>query len=260
MTNVVVLSAGQGRRLAPLTDDRPKCLVSVAGRTILDWQLRALAAAGIDHVTVVTGFRGDTIENAITVAAPSITVECLHNPFYGVADNIGSCWVARDLIGDDTVLINGDTLFDPRVLSDVLDRAQAPISVTIDHKPVYDADDMKVRIRDGNLLRISKTLSDDIDGESIGMLRFRDGGGARFVQRLSQKLHDPAALKLWYLSIIDELAQEGGVGVVPIDGLPWAEVDFLHDLPIASGVISAFEWPEPVKELPDMDAAESVVR
>lgn len=243
MTNAILLSAGRGKRLAPLTDSRPKCLLNVAGRTILEWQLRALAAAGVEHVTVVTGFKGETIETAIKLTAPPITVECLHNPFYDVADNIGSCWVARDLFTDDTVLINGDTLFDPRVLSRVLAEARAEISVTIDTKPTYDADDMKIQIRDGQLHRIGKTLEQDIDGESIGMLRFQGGGGARFVERLSQKLRDPAALKLWYLSIIDELAGEGGVGVVPIDGLPWAEIDFLHDLPIAADAIDTFAWP-----------------
>lgn len=242
-----------------MTDDRPKCLVSIAGRTILGWQLCALAAVGIKHVTVVTGFRGETIENAIKVISPPMEVDCLHNPFYSVADNIGSCWVARDLIGDDTVLINGDTLFDPRVLSHVLDKAQSPITVTIDRKATYDSDDMKVSTREGNLLRISKALTEDVNGESIGMLRFRDQGGARFVDRLSEKLRDPASLKLWYLSIIDELASEGGVGVVPIDGLPWAEVDFLHDLPIASGKIETFEWPEPAVDAQDSAAAESVV-
>lgn len=244
MTNAVLLGAGQGRRLAPLTDDRPKCLVTVSGRTILEWQLRALAAAGIEQVTIVTGFAGATIETAVKMIAPPMPVTCLHNPFYSVADNIGSCWVARDFITEDSVLINGDTLFDTRILQSVLARAEAPITVTIDSKGHYDADDMKVSTQGDELLRISKALNTDVTGESIGMLRFQKDGGARFVQHLSDKLRDPAALKLWYLSIIDELAACGGVGVVSIDGLSWAEIDFPHDLPIAAKKVADFQWPE----------------
>ncbi|MEM8792430.1 MAG: phosphocholine cytidylyltransferase family protein [Pseudomonadota bacterium] len=243
MTNTILLSAGQGRRLAPLTDDRPKCLVSIAGKTILEWQLLALEAAGVEHVTVVTGFKGETIETAIKVISPSIDVRCLNNPFYSVTDNIGSCWIARELFRDDTVLINGDTLFDARVLKRVLADARDPITVTIDSKATYDTDDMKVSTRDGRLLGISKTLEEDVTGESIGMLRFQGEGGARFIDHLTAKLRDPAALKLWYLSIIDELAKEGGVGVVAINGLPWAEIDFPHDIPIAANKVESFDWP-----------------
>lgn len=250
MTNAVLLSAGQGRRLAPLTDDRPKCLVNISGRTILEWQLKALAAAGVEHATVVTGFGGAAIENALKVIAPAVDVQCLHNPFYSVADNIGSCWVARDLIGDDTVLINGDTLFDPRILRHVLETADAPISVTMDSKGSYDSDDMKVSTEDGRLLRISKALTEDVTGESIGMLRFQNGGGQRFTRHLSDKLRDPEALKLWYLSIIDELAALGNVGTVSIAGLPWAEIDFLRDIPIAEERVASFDWSGQAEALP----------
>lgn len=243
----MLLGAGQGRRLAPLTNDRPKCLVTVAGRPLLEWQLAALAAVGIKDVTIVTGFGGHMIETAVKVMAPELNAHCLYNPFYSVADNIGSCWIARDLIGDDTVLINGDTLFDPRILARVSAEAERPISVTIDRKSHYDDDDMKVSVEEGALKRISKKLTEDVSGESIGMIRFRDGGGQRFVDRLTAKLQDPEALRLWYLSVIDELSQEGDVGVVSIEGLPWAEVDFLHDLPVAAERVGAFDWPAPGK-------------
>lgn len=244
MTNAVLLSAGQGRRLAPLTDHRPKCLVQVGGRTILEWQLLSLAAEGVTDVIVVTGFQGEAVEAALKVVSLPMPVRCLHNPFFGVADNIGSCWVARDMIGTDTVLINGDTLFDHRILRRLLDLASAPITVTIDRKAAYDSDDMKILETDGRLDRIGKTLTGQVDGESIGMLRFLGEGGSRFGDRLEARLHDPAALRLWYLSIIDELAQEGGVGVVPIEGLPWAEVDFPNDLPRAAEAVAAFDWPQ----------------
>lgn len=243
LTNAVILAAGQGRRLSPLTDTRPKCLVEIAGRPLLDWQLRALAQAGVREATVVTGFAAASVEAALSIIAPSMRVTCLHNPFHAVADNIASAWMARDLFGPDTLLINGDTIFDPRVAVRALAGARAPLSVTIDRKPSYDADDMKVRIGpDGALARIGKTLEGDVDGESIGMIRLRDDGGARFTAALEAALRDPQALSRWYLSVIDALAEEGGVGVVSIEGLPWAEVDFPRDLAIAAERAAAFQF------------------
>lgn len=238
MTNAVILSAGQGKRLSPLTDSRPKCLVPIASRPILEWQVRALVEAGVDDITVVTGFRAGDVEAMLRTLGVDARLRTVYNPFYAVADNIVSVWQAREFIGGDTLLINGDTLFEPALAARVLTEARAPISVTIDHKDHFDSDDMKVRIDGDRLLAIGKQLEDPVDGESIGMIRFRDGGGARFVARLEQLLRDPESLRRWYLSVIDELAREGGVGVVPISGLAWSEVDFPRDLPIAEMAVS----------------------
>lgn len=242
MTNAVLLGAGQGRRLAPLTDSRPKCLVEIAGRPLLEWQLLALAEAGVAEATVITGFGAAAVEAALKVMGPPIPVTCRYNPFYAVADNIGSCWVARDLFREDTLLMNGDTLFDPRIPVRVLAEARAPVNVTIDVKENYDSDDMKVQLNGERLARIGKKLTAPIDGESIGMLRFRDEGGPRFAATIDATLRDQEALKRWYLSVIDAMAADGGVGTVSIVGLPWAEVDFPHDLPIAAEQVGAFKW------------------
>ncbi len=242
MTNVVLLSAGQGRRLSPLTDHRPKCLVDIAGRPLLAWQLAALAHAGVAEATVVTGFGAAAVEAALAVMAPQIPVSCRHNPFFAVADNIGSCWIARDLFAADTLLINGDTLVDPRIVTAVLTGSRLPISVTIDRKASFDADDMKVRLNGDRLARIGKDLADPVDGESIGLLRFLETGGPRFAAALEEAVRDPAALSRWYLSVVDGLAAAGEVGTVSIVGLPWAEVDFPRDLAIAAARIAEFDW------------------
>ncbi|MHA1528805.1 MAG: phosphocholine cytidylyltransferase family protein [Alphaproteobacteria bacterium] len=240
MTNAVILSAGQGKRLSPLTDARPKCLVPIAGRPILEWQLRSLATAGVDEITVVTGFCADAVEAMLMTTSVPAEVRTVYNPFYTVADNIGSCWAAKDLIGPDTLLLNGDTLFEPEIVSRVLEQATASISVTIDAKGMYDSDDMKILREGDRLTAIGKTLDLPVDGEAIGMIRFQRDGGKRFVAAMRSALNDQATLKRWYLSIIDELAREGGVGVVSIQGLTWSEIDFPRDLPIAESKVARY--------------------
>jgi len=246
MTNAVILSAGQGKRLSPLTDGRPKCLVPIAGRPILEWQIHALAEAGVEHISVVTGFCADEVDTMLKTTSVPIEVETIFNPFYTVADNIGSCWAAKDMIGEDTLLLNGDTLFEPAIAKRVLATATAPISVTVDRKEHYDSDDMKIRCTGSRLTAIGKALELPVDGESIGMIRFQRDGGKRFVNAMRALLRDTETLKRWYLTIIDGLAKDGGVGLVSIEGLAWAEVDFLRDLPIAESKVAHFlGTPEP---------------
>ncbi|OQM74436.1 sugar phosphate nucleotidyltransferase [Manganibacter manganicus] len=231
----IILSAGQGRRLLPLTAEMPKCLLQFGDKTLLEWQLDALTAAGIDDIVVVTGFAADkvevTLERIRKAGGPAVRM--LYNPFFALADNLASCWAARHEMQGDFLVLNGDTLMEPEIARRVVaGEPSAAITVTIDRKDGYDADDMKVSLDQDRLLAIGKTLpADSVDGESIGFLRFSPEGGARFVAEIECTLRTDAGLKLWYLSAIDRIArQQGGVGVRSIEGLEWGELDFSEDL------------------------------
>ncbi len=228
----IILSAGKGSRLLPLTAERPKCLIELSGKTLLEWQLDALQAVGIAEIVVVTGFRHDLVQ---AVTAPREGVRTFFNPFYHVADNLGSVWMARGEFDRDTLLLNGDTLISPALLNRLLEGVEAPITVTIDEKPSYDADDMKVGRSGHRLLRIGKRLEPgQYDCESIGLLAFQREGPRLFVEQVERMMHREDATQRWYLRAIDELAQGGAdVGTVSIVGEDWQEVDFLEDVEAA---------------------------
>lgn len=239
----MILCAGQGRRLLPLTEFSPKCLLRLAGRPVLEWQLRALAANGITDVTIVTGFGADAVKQALRrMGAVAEGARTLFNPFFAVSDNAGSCFLARGLLRDsNTVLLNGDTVFEPAVLRRVLRAPEAPITVTIDRKPAYDADDMKVSVEGTRLLAIGKTLPPaETDGESIGLLLFRNRGGAMFADGVEDCMRRPDGLRRWYLSVIHALAPAGGVRVASIEGLAWGEIDYPADIARAEAVVRGF--------------------
>ncbi|HEY9233437.1 MULTISPECIES: phosphocholine cytidylyltransferase family protein [Phenylobacterium] len=227
----IILSAGQGRRLSPLTDDRPKCLIDLAGKTVLHWQLQHLAQAGIKEVVVVTGFGADQVDAEIErLALPGMTVRTFFNPFYSVTDNLATCWMVREEMRGPFLLLNGDTLFEPAIAERLLAAPEAPITVTIDRKDSYDSDDMKVFTDGARLLAIGKTIT-LYDAESIGFLRFSTEGAAMFVAMVEEALRTPEGLKRWYLSAINEMAQAGdAVHVASIQGLEWAEMDFPEDV------------------------------
>lgn len=235
----VILSAGQGRRLLPLTADRPKCLVDLHGKTLLQWQLDALLAAGVGPITVVTGYASEAVEAVIASHYAGRPVQVQFNPFFQVADNLGSCWIARAAFAGELLLLNGDTVFEPAVVQRLLAAPAAPIRLAIDRKASYDDDDMKVIVDGERLLRIGKQLPvDAVDAESIGMLRFSADGARRFQAAVESALREPDGLRWWYLSVIDRLADEGLVMTCSIEGLRWAEVDFPRDLDAARAVVA----------------------
>jgi choline kinase len=236
----VILSAGQGKRLLPLTADNPKCLVKVDGRSLIEWQINELARCGIDRVSIVVGYRADRVKQLLHRRYDSKRIITVYNPTYSWADNLFSCWAARAEMNEDFVLLNGDTLFEAAVLNHLLETPDRPVTVGTHKKRHYDADDMKVTLDGDRLIHIGKDLSiDNVDGESIGMILFRGEGPASFNLAVENALRDPLAREKWYLSVIDELAQLMPVWTYPVMGLQWCEVDFPVDLKHAQRVVRA---------------------
>jgi choline kinase len=235
--HAILLSAGQGSRMLPLTAERPKCLIDFSGRSLLAWQIEMLARGGVRRIDVVTGFQTDMVDAALgAIDDPRVELRAVFNPFYKVADNLGSCWIARDAMDGDFLILNGDTLVSDAIVARVQQGSEWPIAVTVDVKAAYDSDDMKVsREPDGRLARIGKTLTPaEANAESIGFLAFRREGAALFREAVRAAMRTPDGVQHWYLKVIDSLAPGGKVGTVSIEGLGWAEVDFLNDIEIAT--------------------------
>ena len=236
----IILSAGQGRRLLPLTQNLPKCLLRVGGRTVLEWQLRMLATAGVEQTVVVVGFGAAAIERQLAeITPPGMRVRTLFNELYDRSDNLVSCAVASPEMNEDFLLLNGDTLADPAVVTRLLASPEVPVAMAIARKDAYDADDMKVRCTDGRVTRIGKDLdAGETNGEAIGFSLYRGGGPALFTAALTEIVKEPEGTRRWYLSAVNVLAGRGLVHRVSITGLRWAEIDYPEDLPRAQAVVA----------------------
>jgi len=243
----IILSAGQGSRLGHMTDDRPKCLIEFNGRTLLDRQLDALAANGVKEAVVVSGFHDELVNAAIeqrrqTGQGPA--VRTVFNPFYKVADNLGSLFMVREELAGDCLVWNGDTLVSNELMAKVVgNRDRDGICVTIDRKPSYDEDDMKV-VRDeadGRLRAIGKRISQGVNAESIGLLAFRAGGAERFAEAIEKAMRTGEGTTIWYLRVIHHLAQNGDVWTLDISGEEWGEVDFPEDVERAEALVRGWD-------------------
>jgi choline kinase len=237
----IILSAGQGRRLLPLTEGLPKCLLPVSlDHTMLSWQLSQLAAAGVDEAVVVTGFEAERVEHELA-RQPYLAARTIYNPFYDCADNLGSVWCALAEFDDDTLLLNGDTLFRERVADRLIARAERPITMTISQKPAYDDDDMKVELCGAAVAAIGKSLAANrVGGESIGMTLFRGTGPATFRAAVFDWMRRPDARRLWYLSVLDALARQTTIATCEAAQDEWCEVDVADDLEQARRAVASW--------------------
>lgn len=243
----IILAAGQGRRLIPMTECVPKCCLLLDGKSMLEWQIEALAASEVEEIVVVTGFGHRAVDDVVN-RTRNIPVRTLYNPFYSISDNLGTCWVARNEMTESFLLINGDTMFEFALLERLLSNENTyPITLATDQKSQYDEDDMKISTDQEQLLRVGKRLKpENVTGESIGMIVFNQCGADAFVHQVERVISGPEGLTRWYLSAIDDLAQAGQVGVCSINGHNWCEVDDLDDFAFAHNAIGAWQRKPPV--------------
>lgn len=232
----IILAAGQGQRLGSITENKPKCLVDLGPITILSHQLDNCEKAGLDEAVVVIGaFASDVdaeIERWCNHQERRIRVSSLYNPFHDVANNMISLWAARGVMDVDFITINGDDIFDWRILERLAATDGAPITVTIDEKETYDEDDMKIVLDDGRISAMNKNVPvEQANGESIGIMKFSGVGRALLAAELEVMSRLDSYATEWYVQAIERIAlRDSQVDVMPVGGLRWAEVDFPEDL------------------------------
>jgi choline kinase len=244
----IILSAGRGTRLGSLTETLPKCLLPVCGEeSLLEYQLHTLAAGGVSEVCVVVGHGAEHVESRLREAnLPRMHVRTLYNPFFDTSDNLMSCFMAREEMKRPFILLNGDTLFETRVIDRLLASPPASLTLAVNHKRegTYDDDDMKVSLDGTRLRAVSKKLPlAVVDAESIGLMVFRGDGPAHFRRTLELAAREPGAKKAWYLSVVDALARTDRVETLSISGFRWWEVDCPEDLEEVRRGLATNEFP-----------------
>ncbi len=243
MLRVIILAAGQGKRLLPLTAEVPKALLDIGGKPLIERQIEAFASQGLTRFSVIIGYGAARMEQALARIAEKLGVEIdtIYNPFYAVADNLASCWLARSAMAEDFIQVNGDNVFQGDLVKALLDAPIKPLSVAINQKSAYDPDDMKVMLDNGRLTEIGKTLPlDTVDAEAIGFYVMRGEGARAYVNELELAMRDPQSLKRWFPSIIGSLAKKMEIGTISITGMRWCEVDFPVDLQGARQLVSSW--------------------
>lgn len=234
---LIILAAGKGTRLLPLTQNTPKILLDMGnGKTLLEEQLERVEKSGVfDEVVLVVGYLSDQIEAKIQAYRDRpFKISLLFNPFYASSNNLMSLWLAKWVMNTDFVVTNGDNVFDGSVFKELAEKNKQGIFLTVSKKVKYDEDDMKV-IMDGDFVSYvhKKIANEKADFESVGLsLVASEASRKAFIETLELLAKDAISLEKFWLEVYNEL-HKSGVPVMPfqIDGeSKWREVDFHWDI------------------------------
>ena len=229
---VVLLAAGVGQRLAPLTDERPKCLLEVNGRTILARHLAALEGLGLRDVTIVIGHLGSMIRDAVASAAPSVGVRLVQNERYREG-SIVSLLTGLEAVGDDddVIAMDADVVYHRDVLGRLVGGGGS--RALVDPRGDETGEEMMIGVRGARCAAIARRVSDrgpfDVVGESIGFFRIARAHRPALRSAIDAVIAESGA-KSEYEAALDRWFAEVPVGYALVDDLPWTEVDFEGDL------------------------------
>ena len=234
---IIILAAGKGERLMPLTRNTPKPLLDIGnGKTLLELQLESMKKSGvISEVILVIGYLADQIEAKLNFyKRANIKIETVYNPFFDISNNLISLWLARYYMDKDFMITNGDNIFSYEVFKKLARNDKDGIFLTINRKDSYDDDDMKVIIEDDKIARVSKVIDKEkADAESVGLAMVRGEKYRKiFVRTLELLVRDKEYMDKFWLEVFNKLS-ENCVHITPfeIDGKrEWREIDFHFDL------------------------------
>ncbi|NEU56303.1 HAD-IIA family hydrolase [Halorussus sp. MSC15.2] len=232
----VILAAGIGSRLRPLTLEKPKSCVTVDGTPILAHQLRAYADAGVTDVVVVAGYLADDVRalcEEVADSRPDLDVTVRESEVFANTDNMYSLYLAREAVaGEPFVLTNGDVVFEPELLADLL-AADADSAIATD-TATFSEEAMKVTVGDrGRATHIAKSVPADVaHGVSTDAYRFSAAFSEALFDEITRTIEREGDYGDWTEAAVDRLLRGGTHDVEPVDVSQhrWVEIDDFDDL------------------------------
>lgn len=228
----IIIAAGRGTRLLPLTKDKTQCLLKVGKETLLDHQIRILNECGVKDIFVITGHCAEQVEEKYKGKA-----EFIFNPFYRYSGIALSLWFARDKVEGGFICLYSDILFDRDILVDLL-KTEEDICLVVDRKKAGEEDE-KVVLKEDSVKKVGKINinPEDSDGIFIGLVKFSDNGAKILFEELDRVSREN--LNAYLTDVVDGLIDKGQkVNFSETKGRNWIDIDFVEDLEKAGGI----EW------------------
>jgi L-glutamine-phosphate cytidylyltransferase len=225
----IILAAGQGRRLWPFTKERPKCLLDIGGKSIIEHQVDMLVSCGIERIAVVTGYMGAKVREVL-----GGRVEYFENSLFASTSSMYSLWLAQAAAADGFLVINSDVLFHAGILRSLLESPHAD-ALAVDLESVLLEEEMKVQVRHGRVAALSKQLA-DADGENVGMIKFSAEGSRVLFAKIDELLRQNHR-QVMVPFAVNAIAPTYPLMVVPVQGYPWIEIDFPEDYERARHIV-----------------------
>jgi NDP-sugar pyrophosphorylase family protein len=230
VTTALLLAAGTGSRLSPLTKKAPKCLTMVNGVSILGRLTSCLNQQGFKRLVVVTGHLENQIREFLGTRVGNMKIDYIFSPLYATTNNIYSLWMARKIINEPFLLVESDLVFDESLLKDMLYPDRIAVArmqpwmngTTVTANPFKQVE----KFRDGNA-----GPSDEIRYKTVNIYSFSLSSWQRIKKRLDQHI-STGRVNSYYETVFAEMVADGSLSLrtVSFDGKPWYEIDTIEDL------------------------------
>ena len=226
----VILAAGVGKRLGAVTENRPKCLIEVGGRSLLARYLDALLEVGIKAAVLVVGHRQELIRNAVGDAYRGLAVRYVVNDQYR-RGSLYSLWLARAMFDDDLLIMDADVLC-PAAFVKRLVNSPHPNAILVDETVRQDSEERMAVIRGGRVIALTKqrpSQPPDLLGEGVGFLKVTRRDSEAMVAAM-EPFVTRGALDMEYEDTWEAFFRAVSVGYEKVGGQPWIEIDFPEDI------------------------------
>lgn len=225
----VILAAGVGKRLWPITQHRPKCLIEIGGKSLLVRHLEILSSLGVAQATLVVGYKQEMIRAAVGAEFGGVALTYLVNEQFQ-RGSIGSLWIARHALEGDTIVMDADVLYHREIMRRLV-QSKASNALLMDESVKQETEECMVVVRGGRVVALTKRMpsSYDLAGEGVGFLKVRGADAPTLVASL-QRCVDRGLLDMEYEDALLDFFGEAQVGFERIGGLPWIEIDFPEDV------------------------------
>lgn len=226
----LILAAGFGSRLAPITDNLPKSLVPVNGKPILFKQIDNLYENGITDITIVSGYKAGVLKSNTLAKYPNVKI--IESVDYATTNNMYSAYLGIKSMGvGEMLMMNADVFFDSSVIKALL-ACKHENAIVVDIGK-YNEESMKVIEKDNRLVEISKTITkEDALGSSIDVYKFSESGAEAFLNKCIDYIEIKKELKKWSEVALNDVLKETEFKACPLVGR-WFEIDNHEDLAAA---------------------------
>jgi choline kinase len=220
----IILAAGRGRRMLPLTNNVPKCLLTYRGKKILEHQLDLIRRNGISQIVVVTGFAADLVRQ---VGGDNITY--VHNEDYLCTNSIYSLFLARQFLDSDVLLMNCDVLAEREILGSLLEE-EFPNAVAVDFRGPFTDGEMNVKVSNGYVIEIGKNVpATDACGYSVQYAKFGKEGAETLADEIT-RLVRTGCIDGFPSDAYGAVIARQGIKAVDVGQRTWFEIDTPENL------------------------------
>lgn len=230
ITTALLLAAGTGSRLFPLTQNSPKCLTLVNDKSILERLLNNLKSQGFKRLVIVTGHKKECIMDYLGEKSGNICIEYVYSPLYKTTNNIYSLWMARNIINEPFVLFESDLVMNTTLLDDMVYPDRMAVALM---QPWLNGTTVSIN-KDNMVTKFQKGTTDsydDIRYKTVNIYSFSLLSWQAIVKKLNQYISE-GIVNCYYETVFAEMIDNKSLAFesVSFDHKPWYEIDTLKDL------------------------------